>query len=164
MLINKIKEIRLALEAGLYNCALTVSLTLPDICGKVEFPKMRNGEIYKAWFRNYVEPLFINSGLVLPSNEITQYTWINAEECYALRCAFLHAGNYDTKGVDLSNVWLHAHIRNSSNYSHMIRSSSYADWDVILLCEKLCIAAKNYYDNSDNKDLFNLDEVRVDTW
>ena len=34
----KLAEIRTALNTGLYNCALAVSLTLPDICGKIEFP------------------------------------------------------------------------------------------------------------------------------
>ena len=35
----KIAEIRTALDASLFNCALAVSLTFPDVCGEIEFPQ-----------------------------------------------------------------------------------------------------------------------------
>ena len=34
--LGKISEIEKAIESELYNCALALALTLPDVCGKVE--------------------------------------------------------------------------------------------------------------------------------
>lgn len=164
MLLKKTNEIRIALNNKLYNCALTVALTLPDICGKVECPNTSIAYRYKNWFKKYAEPKFTVSATQLPSNKIIQYTWLRANECYALRCAVLHAGNYDTEKIGLSQLHFHAHLREKTNYSHMVRDSSSADFDVIQLCETLCNAAEEYYENSNNKELFALDEVIIEDW
>lgn len=165
MFLNKIAEIEKALDAELYNCALALALTLPDVCGKVEFSGEKSfGERYKKWFSRYAFPYFAVEATKLPSKKIVKNTWLSAEECWALRCAFLHAGNYDVKHVPLANVQIHVHKRNSENYSHMVRDSQYADWDVIELCKKLCLAAREYYYSVEDKKCFALDEVRIDTW
>ena len=164
MFIGKIVEIEKALEAELYNCALALALTLPDVCGKVEFPNCGNKKRYKDWFSLYALPCFTVEATKLPSEEIVEYTWLSAEECWALRCAFLHAGNYDVDCATLANVHIHVHKRDGENYSHMVRDSKYVDWDVIELCKKLCLAAREYYFSIEDKTRFDLDEVRIDKW
>lgn len=162
---NKINEINQAIRYELYNCALSLALTLPDICGKVEFPnEFSPGKRYKDWFSLYAVPNFTVEASKLPSSEIASYTWLSAEECWALRCAFLHAGNYNMECVSLANVHIHVHKRNSENYSHMVRDTQYVDWDVIELCKKLCLTASEYYYSIEDKTRFALDEVRIDTW
>ena len=144
--LRKISEIRAALKAELYNCALAVSLTLPDICGKVEFPSEKTSSTrYKEWFVKYVEPLTTSPATVLPGEETVDYTWITSDECWALRCAVLHAGNYEVERIKLRGGRIHVHKRNGQNYSHMVRDSRDADWDGIQLCETLCTAAEQYY-------------------
>lgn len=165
MLLRKTEEIRQALESGLYNCALTMALTLPDICGKVEFSTERDSARYKKWFEKYAKEYFTNSTIVLPEEYVTTYQWLNADECYALRCAVLHAGNYKTQAKSkLSKVTLHAHKRGNENYSHMIRDSRFADLDVISLCKTLCNSVETYYNSIEDKSKFDIDEVRIDTW
>lgn len=161
----KIDEIRTALNANLYNCALAVSLTLPDICGKIEFPQEASAaKRYKDWFSVYVEPLVTVPATKLPEEETVNVTWINRDECWALRCAVLHAGNYEIERIKLEDVHIHAHKRNGENYNHMLRDTQSADWDVILLCETLCHASEQYYKNIEEKNLFDIDAVRIDTW
>lgn len=163
--LNKISEIRRALDLGLYNCGLALALTLPDICGKVEFPtESKSSQRYKAWFNNYAKPLLTFPATRLPEDIIIDYTIFTAEECWALRCAVLHAGNYDVERVPLLKVSLHAHKRNGENYSHIVRDAYRADFDVIYICEKLCDAAEQYYFGIDDKTQFLIDEVRIDTW
>ena len=164
VLLRKIAEIEKALEAELYNCALALALTLPDICGKVEFSNIGNKKRYKDWFSSYALPYFTVEVTKLPSKEIVEYTLLSAEECWALRCAFLHAGNYDVECVSLTNVHIHAHKREGENYIHMTRDAQSADWDVIELCKKLCLAAREYYLSIEDKTRFDLNEVRIDTW
>ena len=164
MFLCKIAEIEKALGLELYNCALALTLTLPDVCGKAEFPELPNGERYKKWFSVYATPFFTAESICLPTEEKIEHTWLTAKECWALRCAFLHAGNYDVESVSLTNVHIHVHKRNGENYSHMVRDSHYADWDVIELCESLCLAARAYYYSVEDTTCFALDEVRIDTW
>lgn len=163
--LKKIAEIRSALDLELYNCALAVSLTLPDICGKTAFPKENSSaKRYKDWFSLYAEPLFTVPATKFPEEKMVHVTWINAEECWALRCAVLHAGNYETEHIKLMDIKIHAHKRDNRNYSHMLRDSRSTDWDCILLCETLCAAAEKYHNSVEDKSTFDVDEVRIDTW
>lgn len=66
ILQNKISEIRRALNLELYNCALATALTLPDICGKVEFPNEYSRERYTKWFDKYVRDQFTAVATKLP--------------------------------------------------------------------------------------------------
>lgn len=61
--------------------ALALALTLPDICGDLEKPKRGVGERYVQWWNSFV--LFRYKGL------------LSSEDCYALRCSFLHQGLSD---------------------------------------------------------------------
>lgn len=163
--LNKISEIRQAIDLGLCNCALALALTIPDICGKVEYPtEIKSSQRYKAWFAVYAQSQFTVSATQLPEEEAVDYVVFSAEECWALRCAVLHAGNYETEKITLSKVHFHAHKREGKNYSHIVRDSHFADFDVIRICETLCNAAENYYSNSQRKNQFDVDEVRIDTW
>ncbi len=59
--------------------ALTVSLTLPDIASKIQYPDINNiSKRYSAWFHSYLGSIY--SDLLV------------GEDCYALRCALLHEG------------------------------------------------------------------------
>ena len=86
-MIDKINDIRKALEVKAYLSALSLALTLPDICGKLECPdEQKVGVRYSKWFDNYVSNWFN------PPNE-DRFPQFTGELCYKLRCAFLHAGN-----------------------------------------------------------------------
>lgn len=60
-LLDKINEIKAALNAGCLHCALALTLTLPDICAKVLHPetgKHNNKKQYIKWFVEYVVPIY----------------------------------------------------------------------------------------------------------
>jgi hypothetical protein len=68
--------------------ALIVSLVLPDICGKLEEPQASSGERYARWFDR-----FVRSGYVRPVGPAHQpHVFLCGQDCYALRCSFLHEG------------------------------------------------------------------------
>ena len=79
---NKISEIRKALKLELYNCALALALTLPDVCGKVEFPNAGVSKRYKEWFDKYAQSYFVSMATVLPGEQLEKYTWLTSSECY----------------------------------------------------------------------------------
>lgn len=75
-----IDEIAVALNQGLYLVALSAALTLPDVCGKAEYPEERVSTRYKKWYSTFV-----------PDGNLPE------DSVYALRCSLLHEGN--TKAI-----------------------------------------------------------------
>lgn len=94
MIERLIKEVESCLKNELYMSALTTVLTLPDICGKAEFPKLKNGERYREWLEQYVC--------------LQDFNKIRSEEIYKLRNSMLHQGAPTTKkeGEDIDEFEL----------------------------------------------------------
>ena len=57
MLIKLVEDIERAIEHECYFSALALALTLPDICGKAEYPELKVGERYKKWCQKYICPI-----------------------------------------------------------------------------------------------------------
>ncbi|WP_141753675.1 hypothetical protein [Streptomyces luteocolor] len=72
--------------------ALTLALTLPDICAQAEQPGTRtSGRHYKAWVEKHVVPAYTRNVGYPPVSMV----FLSADDCYALRCALLHGGSAD---------------------------------------------------------------------
>lgn len=104
-LSDRLSEIQKALDCKLYQSALSLALTVPDICGQINYPHLKKtGERYKKWFDNYVKNDYIYNPEY--SQDHTAFTdgkyYFDGAACYALRCAFLHSGNDEVKGKDLA--------------------------------------------------------------
>lgn len=78
MLENLIADIRKALAAELYYAALQSTLTLPDICGNVDYPGEKNGKRYKDWYGGNVR----HGG--------AQSHWFGGDQAWQMRNAALH--------------------------------------------------------------------------
>ena len=50
MIDKYVEDIRSSLENKQYYAALSLALTLPDICGSVEFPNKEIHERYIGWY------------------------------------------------------------------------------------------------------------------
>lgn len=71
-----LKDIEKALDNELYFIALQSVLTLPDICGSIEYDTNRVGQRYTDWYNTYMNTK-VN---------------LTAEQCYGFRCKLLHQG------------------------------------------------------------------------
>lgn len=155
---DRIDEIQIAIQNELWQSALALSLTLPDICGQIEFKELVKengnrliGEQYKAWFRKYVEKYFekyvpesINDEL--DENELKMY--FTAEMCWELRNAFLHAGSDETSVNYEKNKHLFSLQLNSVN-SYVIdkeNNITSAHIDVAKLCSFICYGTTEFMD------------------
>ena len=81
-----ILDVRKALGAEAYLAALSLVLTIPDICGKAEYgdkmcPKKRYITWYNEWIGQYEKP---------PEDDETAY--LSGEVVYQLRCSLFHQG------------------------------------------------------------------------
>ena len=100
---QRIEEVQLCVKQQMWQAALVLALTIPDICGQIKFPsptkRNRKGkENYIKWFHEYVEFHFADEkGLNQDGYAVNPY--FTGVMCYNLRCAFLHCGNDDTDKI-----------------------------------------------------------------
>ncbi|AQS61808.1 hypothetical protein AGRHK599_LOCUS1188 [Rhizobium rhizogenes] len=79
--INAIED---AIRQENWLAALSLSLLMPDICGRIDEPSNKNsGDRYAKWFDAWFKI------------EKTNHT-LAGEDCYALRCAITHEGRANT--------------------------------------------------------------------
>lgn len=158
-MINKIDDIKKALENGCFYSSLALALTLPDICAKVEFSNSKNNgsKLYIEWFDKYVYSVYYKYDGEY--SEVYEGTEFNGDACYQLRCSFLHSGNLnitnEKKGVKINKFELSIYgaerfgiLDNGSNKTYQVRL------DVKDLSRNLCDAAQRYYEQHENKELF----------
>ena len=88
MLEPLIAETRQALDVKLYHVALQAALTLPDICGNVEYPELKDNiaERYIRWCESHLECCSNRPGR---ENGVPN---VSGEVIYNLRNNLLHAG------------------------------------------------------------------------
>lgn len=172
-MIEKIKDINLALTNKSYLSALALSLTLPDICGQIEYPdlKKKNGERnirkqYVAWFDDWVNQHFADNTGWTEDGSKANNPYFTGEMCYSLRCSFLHAGNSDIQkwgdkedadfhysyefelavgGADKTGLsWV-----NPTNNNLKILKTKTVRVNIDKLCECICLSAEKYYREKD---------------
>jgi hypothetical protein len=168
-MLEKINDIKLALNSNSYLSALALSLTLPDICGKIEYPhyKYENGrrnvgKQYATWFDDWVNHYYAD-----PSGWTNDYSKaknpiFTGEMCYSLRCSFLHDGNSDINywgdkedkdfnyiyefrlavgGADQNGVsW-----ENKTNNYSKVTKTKIVTVNIDSLCKYICQSAEKYY-------------------
>ena len=172
LLEEKIKDIRNALDNECFLSALALVLTLPDICGKVEFPKEVGRKGYIDWFDKYGLPYYQDNSEYDNEYEGTQF---DGKACYSLRCAYLHSGNMDIENGKLrvkinqfdlcisstkdSGIYVDKCGVITSNYSDEIVYS--VRLDVRKLCKVLCDAVEKYIKDFQDKEMFKEHEVRI---
>jgi hypothetical protein len=83
-LYRYVRDIHLAVDAGALYSALALALTIPDICGAIEYPnEPAANKRYREWFK------------VWCGFHRSQMT---AADCWALRCTYLHLAREQFEG------------------------------------------------------------------
>lgn len=90
--------------------ALFIALTLPDICGKIEYPNINySSPRYIKWSNKYVMGFYNREHNPLKDKEIASdkeslpdnmenKPFMTGNDLYALRCAYLHEGSNELGG------------------------------------------------------------------
>lgn len=164
MIDRIVGEIRMAMSHELYLSALTLALTLPDTCGRAEYPNEKlNGVRYKNWCSQYVITDRCDSpyGCDMP--------YLNEEIIYSLRNSLLHQS---TPNVEQPKI--HEPRCKIDKFELVISRDDSANGDLSMvsygkdmkivrrelkvhishLCYILSTAAEDYYKN--NKEKFSF--------
>lgn len=95
MIKRVLKDIKIAYNNKAYFSALALTLTIPDICGKIQYKNnsnLKDREKYIKWFDEWIKEYF---EIPKPKNEMFEDFDVLAksdgEVCCALRCAYLHS-------------------------------------------------------------------------
>ena len=167
-MVNEIiREVNQCLDNGCYMAALSLALTLPDICGKAKYPDMekQTKHRYIKWFDEYIgqyehDEEHIEKGMPYLSGELV----------YSLRCSVLHQGNPNIDGDKFGIIYFEllyhqyegARINVSSSEAEIVLDENGKEKainkkysvNVRDLCFKLCRLAEYYYNK--HKDQFNF--------
>lgn len=103
---SRILEIKKALDNKMFISALSLSLTIPDICGKLDNLPGNDKEKYIKWFDNHVTSQYFPE-IVIKDDDLGmgEKRALTGIRCYGLRCAVLHSGNEELNEshMDLDN-------------------------------------------------------------
>ena len=84
-----VKALELSLISKNWYSVLFLCLTLPDICGKVDYPDAGSKQRTINWFKKYIEPSYTITSCG------SDRVFLSGADFYALRCALLHEGQDD---------------------------------------------------------------------
>lgn len=145
-----------AIEKRCFLPALALSLVIPDICAKYDYPEIYkqkggNGKAYAKWYDENIG----NSDV----DPITKIGLLNGKGCWKLRCDFLHSGSIDLDGfmsVDDKNVTFKLTSSKYSNLKHTMGGCSGVAYsedkkeqdielDIVNLCGKILAVLKCSY-------------------
>lgn len=88
MPMNRFTEsLRSSVANGDWYVALSTALTLPDVCSRLMSPHVFSSKRYPAWFKIWMEPGYT---VVMPG--LGERIFLTGDDCYALRCSYLHEG------------------------------------------------------------------------
>ena len=173
LLVNEINE---ALSHNLYFAALSLTLTLPDICGRAEYPSYGVTARYISWYNEY-----IGQYEICPCDDCkeTQMPYLSGEVVYNLRNSILHQGtpNIDSTKIketsnQLDEFTLIIEKKNEfdiySDASSVITTNRGKDThrtyrvSIRRLCLIITRCAKNYYNK--NRDKFDFINYKIIEW
>lgn len=98
MIEQLIADVNKALDAEAYMAALSLVLTLPDICAKAEYGSMLgNKKRYIKWFDEYIG----KSEKPPHYDNCPEMPYLSGEVVYQLRCSVLHQG---APNIDKSKI------------------------------------------------------------
>ena len=174
MVNELIKEINQCLDNGCVMAGLSLALTLPDICGKAIYPKLKPSDRYVKWFDKYI-------GQYEHDDEHMRVgmPYLSGELVYSLRNSILHQGNPNIDGEKLGIIYFEllyqriegASVIVGSSEAKIIKDENGNDIainkkftvNVRDLCSKICRSAEVCYkEDNDKFNFFNYNLVDID--
>ena len=169
--LEKIESVRDAFKAGLYEPALALALTLPDICAKIEHQSMSSARGYIEWCDAHI----------FTSQSTDSDVSFTGAALYQLRCSFLHNGDntiYKNEGKTWKDVKIQVFElmkpKNEHRNELMLKIETWKDTDtdtgditykakmnMQYIIDLICNASEEFYDSWQEKDDFDDHVVNI---
>lgn len=161
MIHNTIEEVKKCIDNELYLAALTLALTLPDVCSQAEYPGIDKTSVrYKKWITEKMDKY--DNPANQPGREwkaYKEYPYFGAKNIYALRCALFHESNPNVSVKKVDKFVLYADKKGLD--SRICMSDEFTEYsvNVVDLCKKICSCAEVSYEK--NKESFKSMEYKI---
>lgn len=180
MIERIVNEINRCMENDCYLAALALALTLPDTCGKAEYPQENSSK------KRYIDWYDKNVGYYekppKSTNSETEMPYLSGEVVYNLRCQYLHqstpnieAARIKEEACQIDDFTLLIEKKNEFD-SYMDSAAVFSSgtdpdgknplcqfrsYEVSIrrLCMILCLCAEAYY--KENRDKFNFFQYEI---
>ncbi len=137
-----IDAVRQAVTQQNWYAALVGALTLPDIAARLDGRPGRSGPRYASWFNDYLRSAYTSTNPFDPAPHV----FLSGGDCYALRCAFLHQGDFDIAGQHAREVLDRFHFwapdPGLGVRVHCNQHGSTLQLQVSCFCEDVCCAVE----------------------
>ena len=136
-------SVRRAVECKEWYGGLVTALALPDICGWLENPTLGSQARYVAWCRQWLEPKYTS---YIGSNK-DRFVFLCGEDCYALRCSYLHEGgnNIEEQKARKALDDFHFITPRSGRVVHMNRVNNTLQLQVNIFCTDIANAVDEWH-------------------
>lgn len=144
--------------------ALFIALTLPDICGKIEYPEDGSTSRYVKWSQKYLldkhykANIEINHHLDSRIDEIAKQipshfrkkvikTTMTGRDLFALRCAYLHEGLSELTSHRIKETLRHFEFRQpppNCIFDNNLNSGNYLQIQVSIFCKNLISSIREW--------------------
>lgn len=156
-----------AIEKRCFLPALALSLVIPDICAKYDYPDIYNkkaeyngykgqGAAYSKWYDENIGNYDIDP--------LTEIGLLDGKSCWKLRCEFLHSGSIDLDNfmsVDGKHITFELVSSKDSDLKYTLGGCSGVSYskdkknqsielDVVNLCGKILAALRHSYITDEN--------------
>jgi hypothetical protein len=140
---NFTDAVRNSLENKNWYAALTLALTLPDICGRLEFPDKSSSKRFIHWFNDYLLDEYTLK------NMWGTHVFLNGEDAYALRCAYLHQGEVNIEDQRVRKVLSEFTfvIPPENGVIHRNQINNLLQLQVDIFCLDICNAIEKWVNN-----------------
>lgn len=123
-----------ALKEKNWYAALYLSLTLPDICARLESKDEKTDSTkYIDWYDRYLLHKY-----AMPVGNLERHVFLSGRDCYALRCAILHEGSPDISAQKRREALNKFHFTVVGAHCNQI--GNILQLDVPRFCEDICTA------------------------
>jgi hypothetical protein len=148
-----VDAIRKAMHDENWYAALICALVLPDICSKVENPVECSGR------RRYIEWFHANlAGKYTHDLPFERHTFLSGEDCYALRCAYLHEGDMDITRQSARMV-LERFVfvaPRPGRVDHCNKNGTTLQLQVDMFCDDVCQAVESWLERVADNEVIRL--------
>ncbi len=141
-----IDEITGTLDAGFSYCAISMALSLPDICAHLQLPEGANTRNrvksrYQQWFTKYLA---------------AKYTFLTPEDVYSLRNGVVHQGSFGHDNSQFERVVFTVHDKTRGMHNNFIDfgGRKFLQLHARVFCEDVIEAVRKWQaEMADNKDV-----------
>lgn len=134
-----IEAIKKSLSNENYISALYLSLTLPDICARIDsIDNKTSKNKYINWFNTYLAETYKHN----IGSEKTEHVFLTGDDLYALRCAVLHEGSLNISTQNARKV--HEKFFFTVGHPHLRQINSVLQLDLPTFCLEICDAVSKW--------------------